>query len=226
VVMAKSIGLEKACVEIEVSLQNHPVCSGPALIGGARGSEATPLHMAEAYSAFVNGGTRVAADFVGGEAEVKKTTRLFSPQAAYQELQMMRSVIGDAPAERATAAMARVWSELPKGAQIAGKTGTDGENKFWIGVAQPRLIVIVLISVPSQTALHERDGFTGGMTGGRVWADFVRRSLQRSPYYFSGTFSQPDGVEWLEIDRARGCLQPGTKDNEIFMVARVPRSCF
>jgi membrane peptidoglycan carboxypeptidase len=226
IVVAKSIGLESACHAIGLALENRPICSGPAFIGGAAGSEATPLHMAEAYAAFVNGGRRIDAQFSSKLANGPKTMQLFSPSAAFVEVQMMRSVMGNSIAGRPTAASARVWSGLPANAQLAGKTGTDGANRFWIGVVQPHLVVVVVISASSKIVLSERDGFTGGIIAGRVWANFVRRSVEREPYYFSGSFSQPDGVEWLEINRARGCLQTGAKDYEVFLAGRVPRFCY
>jgi membrane carboxypeptidase/penicillin-binding protein len=225
IAVAKSIGIKRACDEIVLSLQIKPLCSGPALIGGAAGSETTPLHMAEALAAFVNGGKRVEAGFTANPGTPSFGVQLFSPEAAFVELQMMRSVIGDAPAQRATAAMARAWSGLPKDAQLGAKTGTDTSNKFWIGVVQPHLVVAVVISIGSDKVLHEREGYTGGMIAGRVWANFVRRSIPTAPYYFSGAFQPPLGVDWFEVDRAQGCLQQGTGDFEVFLSARLPARC-
>jgi penicillin-binding protein 1A len=226
VVVAKSIGLERACAAIALALQNKPKCSGPALVGGASGSEVTPLHMAEGLAAFVNGGKRVEARFMADHSPPAGQTQLFSPAAAFMELQMMRSVMGDPRVPGgATGAQARVWSGLPVSAQVAGKTGTDTANRFWIEVAQPHLVVVVMVAIGTDKKLSERDGFQGGMIAGQVWATFVRKSFSSAPYYFTGQFQQPSGVEWQEVNRPFGCLQSGTSDYEVFMPARTPTPC-
>lgn len=223
VAVAKGLGLQKACDAIRLALQNHPACNGgPELLGGAAGSEASPLHLAEAYAAFVNGGERVEARFMKTSRKTANRTRLFSPQAAFVATSLMMSVM-----RNGTGAQALAWSGSPKNGAVAGKTGTsgNGSNKFWLAVVQPRLIVVVMISAGSDKALTEQAGYTGGLIAGKVYGGFVRRSAQVAPYYFGGEFQQPSGVQWLEVDRSRGCLQPGTKNFEIFLFDRVPPAC-
>jgi len=223
VVVAKGLGLQKACDAIRLALQNHPVCNGgPELLGGAAGSEASPLHLAQAYAAFANGGERVEAQFMQTRRKATNRTRLFSPQAAFVATSLMVSVM-----RNGTGAQALAWSGLPKNAAVAGKTGTsgNGSNKLWIAVVQPRLIVVVMISAGSDKALTEQAGYTGGLIAGKVYGGFLRRSSQAAPFYFGGEFQQPPGVKSLEVDRLRGCLQPGTRDYETFLVDRVPPAC-
>ena len=232
VVLGKLIGLDKACSLQRVAFGATPICSGPMLLGGAKGSEATAIAIAEAYTLFANGGVKSRANYVVGITTSKghqrpftKAERLFSPGAAFITLQMMRSTIGDQPAVNPTIRGGKQLAHLTAETQVAGKTGTGSQGSLWVAVVHPRLVVVIVVSTDDYVFLPADEGFVGGKVAGAIWAAFVRKARATRPSYFEGHFRAPAGVEARNIDPSRGCLSAGHGRTEYFISGRLPKVC-
>ncbi len=142
----------------------------PAILLGA--VEATPLEIASAYAALLDGGVLRAARFVRGAPE--GPVRVLRNDLAAQLVEMLRGVV-----TRGTAA-----AVAPRvGGAVAAKTGTsDGRRDSWFVALRPRCVTVVWLGTDGyrSTGLY---GSTGAM---RVW-DEIDRRLPAS--WSGGTFS-------------------------------------
>ena len=92
-------------------------------------TEATPLQLAAAYAAFVNGGRRVDPKVIASVAEPpgaqtlnSDAPQVISPTTAYMITNMLTAVVDQGTGRAARGAV--------KGTAIAGKTGTSRDGWF------------------------------------------------------------------------------------------------
>jgi membrane peptidoglycan carboxypeptidase len=232
VAVGNMMGLQGACDIQTAAFGTHPFCSGPMLLGGAKNSETSVLKVAEAYSAFANSGVRSHARYIQPLADRSNTfvksaasERLFSAAAAFVVLQMMRSTIGDQPAENPTIGDGKRLSGLPDRAQVAGKSGSGSQGSLWVAVVHPRLVVAVVVATDDYQFLPAADGFMGGKVAGPIWEAFVRRAREQRATVFEGEFKTPAGVDTRDIEPRRGCLTNGSGRKEVFISGRLPKEC-
>ncbi|HVG38795.1 MAG TPA: PBP1A family penicillin-binding protein, partial [Pyrinomonadaceae bacterium] len=172
----------------------------PALALGT--TEATPLEMASAYTAFANDGKAVNSVIITsavdstGNALVKQiapeSRRVIRPETAYVMTDMMSAVV-----ERGTARAAR---GSVKRTAIAGKTGTSRDG--WFVGYTPNLVCAVWVGLDDNGQL----GLTGAEAALPAWVDFVKGAVNLQPELGGESFLRPAGVTTVEIDPETGML--------------------
>jgi cell division protein FtsI (penicillin-binding protein 3) len=147
-------------------------------ISYGHGLSASPLHLAAAYAAIANGGTRVEPTILKSN-QLQQGPRVLSPDVAAEAVSMMRQVV-----VRGTAS----FGEVP-GYEVAGKTGTADkpmptggyyEDKVIATFAAtfpasaPRYVLVVTLDEPVETSGTEPRR-TAGWTAVPVGAEMIRR---------------------------------------------------
>ncbi|MGH9943254.1 MAG: transglycosylase domain-containing protein [Pyrinomonadaceae bacterium] len=172
----------------------------PALALGT--TEATPLEIASAYTAFANGGVRAPAlavtrAFDGdgseliGDLVARPQEQSIRPSTAYIITDMLGDVIREGTA--------RTARDLAKQTEIAGKTGTSRDG--WFAGYTPRLVCVVWVGFDDNQQL----GLTGAESALPVWQEFMREALELRPELAGGgAFVRPDSVRFVEIDPETG----------------------
>jgi len=165
-------------------------------------TEATPLEIASAYTAFANGGTRtrpssVTRAFDGNgvklfEEFLPSSAQAVQPSTAYMITDMLSNVV-----EEGTARAARGMLKL---SAVAGKTGTSRDG--WFVGYTPRLVCVVWVGFDDNRQL----GLTGADSALPVWTEFVRGALELRPELGGAAFLRPAGVMSVEVDPATGQL--------------------
>jgi penicillin-binding protein 1B len=172
----------------------------PALALGT--TEATPLQMAAAYTAFAGGGKRVepqaiarATDSSGTEIFSGITAparQIISPETAYMMTDMLEGVIDHGTAHAARGAV--------KKSAIAGKTGTSRDG--WFVGYTPNLVCAVWIGFDDNRQL----GLTGAEAALPAWVDFIKSAVEVRPELGGEAFERPAGIVSVEIDPETGQL--------------------
>jgi len=164
--------------------------------------EVTPLQLAAAYAAFVNGGRRVLPrviagvgdapplQLVAGEPASETTDQVISPTTAYMVTNMLSAVVDRGTARAARSAM--------KGTATAGKTGTSRDGWF-VGYTQ-NLVCVVWIGFDDNQQL----GLTGAESALPAWTDFMSAAIDLRPELGGKNFECPEGVHFVEIDADSG----------------------
>jgi penicillin-binding protein 1B len=173
----------------------------PALALGTE--EVTPLQLASAYAAFLNGGRRVEAKAITSIGEPPAThaapvvvDQVVSPTTAYMITNMLAGVI-----ERGTARKAR---GAVRGTAIAGKTGTSRDG--WFVGYSPNLVCVVWIGFDDNKQL----GLTGAEAALPAWVDFMNDAIALRPDLGGENFECPEGIKFVEIDSATGLISTVT----------------
>jgi cell division protein FtsI (penicillin-binding protein 3) len=143
------------------------------------GISASPMHLAQAYAAIANGGTKVTPTLLHGGVP-QNGARLMSQDVAMQAVSMLRGVV-----THGTASL----GEVP-GYQVAGKTGTAekpsrtggyDEDKVVNTFAStfpandPQYVLVVTLDEPVETSGSEPRR-TAGWTSVPVAAEIIRRT--------------------------------------------------
>ncbi|HEX6650112.1 MAG TPA: PBP1A family penicillin-binding protein [Pyrinomonadaceae bacterium] len=170
----------------------------PAMALGT--SEATPLQIASAYTAFANLGGRVTpiainrittGNGVTIAAPTAQKSEVLRPDVAYVMTSFMKDVIN-----RGTAA--KVRARGLKG-PLAGKTGTSRDG--WFAGYTPNLVCAVWVGFDDGSQL----GLTGANSALPIWADFMQVALAEHPEW-EGDWEMPVGIEQVEINAKTGQL--------------------
>lgn len=147
-------------------------------ISYGHGLSASPLHLAAAYAAMVNGGTRVQPTVLKG-AKPQQGERVISEQTSAQIRSMLRQVV-----VRGTAS----FGEVP-GYAVGGKTGTADKAKptggyydekviatfaSFFPAYDPKYVLIVTLDEPVEASGSEPRR-TAGWTSVPVAAEMIRR---------------------------------------------------
>lgn len=168
----------------------------PAMALGT--SEATPLQVASAYTAFANLGTRTSpvainrittGDGVTIAAPTTQNSAVMRQEVAYVMTTFMKDVVN-----RGTASKVRGRGLK---AVLAGKTGTSRDG--WFAGYTPNLVCAVWVGFDDGSQL----GLTGANSALPIWADFMQVALAEHPEW-NGDWQMPAGVEQLEINPATG----------------------
>ncbi len=195
----------------------------PAQLSMALGAgETTPLRLAGAYAAFVNGGKRVEPVLIDrvqdrrGKTVYKGQTsrcvacggayapganapdpiydrpQALDPRTAYQITSMLEGVV-----RRGTGkAVAAV------GKPLAGKTGTtnDFRDAWFVGYS-PQLVVAVFVGHDANQTLGSRE--SGGRVASPIFRDVMAEALRNEP---ARPFRIPPGIRLVRVNAETGLL--------------------
>ena len=173
-----------------------PQRSYPAMALGT--SEATPLQIASAYTAFANLGTRTSpiainrittGNGVTIAAPTTQKNEVLRPEVAYVMTSFMKDVVN-----RGTAAKVRARGLK---APLAGKTGTSRDG--WFAGYTPNLVCAVWVGFDDGSQL----GLTGANSALPIWSDFMSVALAEHPEW-DGDWDMPAGIEQIEINPQTG----------------------
>jgi penicillin-binding protein 1B len=168
----------------------------PAMALGT--SEATPLQIASAYTAFANLGTRTTpiainrvttGDGTTVAAPTTQKNEVLRPEVAFVMTSFMKDVIN-----RGTAAKVRARGLKQV---LAGKTGTSRDG--WFAGYTPNLVCAVWVGFDH----GEQLGLTGANSALPIWADFMQVALAEHPEW-EGDWDMPPGVQQVEINPSTG----------------------
>jgi penicillin-binding protein 1B len=171
----------------------------PSLALGTK--EVTPLELAGAYAAFVNGGQRVAPKVISSVGEPPAThlgsndsvdSQVVSSTTAYMITNMLEAAV-----DHGTARAAR---NVLRGTSIAGKTGTSRDG--WFVGYTPNLVCVVWIGFDDNQQL----GLTGAEAALPAWTDFMKAAIEVKPELGGRNFECPEGIKFVEIDSDNGSL--------------------
>ncbi len=173
-----------------------PARSYPAMALGT--SEATPLQVASAYTAFATLGTRTSpiainrittGNGVTVAAPTPQKSEVFRPDVAYVMNSFMKDVVN-----RGTAAKVRARGFK---ANVAGKTGTSRDG--WFAGFTPELVCVVWVGFDDGSQL----GLTGANSALPIWTDFMSVALAEHPEW-QGDWQMPAGIEQVAINPKTG----------------------
>ena len=168
----------------------------PAMALGT--SEATPLQIASAYTAFANLGTRTTpiainrittGNGVTIAAPTPQKNEVMRPDVAYVMTSFMKDVVN-----RGTAAKVRARGLK---ANVAGKTGTSRDG--WFAGYTPNLVCVVWVGFDDGSQL----GLTGANSALPIWTDFMQVALSEHPEW-QGDWEMPAGIAQVEINPKTG----------------------
>ncbi|HEU5235987.1 MAG TPA: PBP1A family penicillin-binding protein [Pyrinomonadaceae bacterium] len=164
----------------------------PALALGT--TEATPVQVAAAYAAFVNGGRRIQPlVFDGGGHEAGD--QVIAPTTAFMITDMLQGVVDHGTARGARGAI--------KQTAVAGKTGTSRDG--WFVGYTPNLVCAVWIGFDDNKQL----GLTGAEAALPAWVEFMKGAVDLKPELGGQSFDQPEGITVAEIDPETDGLATG-----------------
>ncbi len=171
----------------------------PALALGT--AEATPLEIAQAYTAFANSGNLATArpikritnsdgvSIIETRAETRAALR---PGVSWLMTNIMQDVLN-----KGTAARARAMGFT---ATAAGKTGTSRDG--WFAGYTPNLVCAVWVGFDDNSEL----GLEGSQSALPIWTAFMKQALALRPDLGGDSFQKPDGIVSAEIDPTTGQL--------------------
>ncbi len=172
----------------------------PALALGT--TEATPLEIASAYTAFANNGARTGAAAITHMAGADginlfsefapATQQVIRPSTAYMITDALTSVIDEGTARAARG--------LQRQTAVAGKTGTSRDG--WFAGYTPNLVCVVWVGFDDNKQL----GLTGAASALPVWQEFMQAAIALRPELGAIAFVRPAGITTVEIDPDTGLL--------------------
>jgi penicillin-binding protein 1B len=160
--------------------------------------EATPYHIASAYTIFTNAGQtrglrsvlriqRGEEELVAKEAATKRVAR---PDTTYLVTNMMRSVLSEGTGAAVRASGFRL--------DAAGKTGTTNDLRdAWFVGFTPEMLTVVWVGLDDNQAL----GLSGSQAALPIWLSFMQRALAGRGDH---NFEVPANVTFVDIDRDTG----------------------
>lgn len=173
----------------------------PAMALGA--SEATPLQIASAYTAFAANGSRITPTGINRVTTGNGTTiaaptgqrnEVIRPDVAYLMTDMLKDVVN-----RGTAANlnSRGFHNVPGKTGYAGKTGTSRDG--WFAGFTPEIVCVVYVGFDDGSQL----GITGADAALPIWSDFMTAALNEHPEW-NGDWTRPESIQEAEIDIRTG----------------------
>ncbi len=198
----------------------------PVLAMSLGAGETTPLRMAGAYSAFVNGGHKVTphliaevedrdgqllyradtrdcpgctADFTGGDGPdmAPDGVQLIDPITAFQIDTMLEGVV-----QHGTATAALVL-----GRPVGGKTGTTNDfRSAWFVGFSPQIVVATYVGFDDNRSLGK--GETGAVAALPIFIEFMQEALRGTPRM---DFRPPPNARFAYVGPNREAFRPGTE---------------
>jgi cell division protein FtsI (penicillin-binding protein 3) len=148
-------------------------------VGYGHGIAVTPLHLASAYSALVNGGVWRPATLLRVEGKLPAGRQVFKPATSARMRQLLRLIVSDGTGKQADA----------PGFRVGGKTGSaekpaaGGYSRSSVVATfaaafpmdNPRYVVVVMVDEPRGNAYS-----SGQRTAGWTAAPVVRKVVMRA----------------------------------------------
>jgi cell division protein FtsI (penicillin-binding protein 3) len=148
-------------------------------VGFGHGIAVTPLHLASAYAAMVNGGVWRPATLLRADSKLAKGRQVFKPSTSARMRQLLRMIVVDGTGKQADA----------PGFRVGGKTGSaekpagGGYNRSSVVATfaaafpmdNPRYVVLAMIDEPKGNAYS-----SGQRTAGWTAAPVVRKVVMRA----------------------------------------------
>ena len=181
---------------------------------------ATPLDMAGAYTVFANNGVHIKpwmlasvrnpnGDIVADYAPEAK--QILDPRVAYLTQSLLENVM-----TYGTGSAARKAGFT---APAAGKTGTS--HDVWFAGYSSNLLCVIWVGNDDYTDISH--GLTHALQGADaaapIWAEFMNRAIKLPQYSDMKSFTAPDGVQVLRIDRATDLPADASCPSDGFTVA-------
>jgi penicillin-binding protein 1B len=195
----------------------------PPYLATALGTcEATPLEVAEAYTAFARlgvcakpTGLKQVTNNSGATifAMPAKRRQALQPPVAYITMDILEDVL-----DHGTAASARARGFR---AVAAGKTGTSRDG--WFAGFTPNLVCVVWVGFDDNSQL----GLEGARSALPIWTDFMKAAVAMRPELAGDEFPRPAGVIDVEIDPESGELATpacSRHERELFIEGTQPQA--
>ncbi len=224
--LANTLGMDRV---VEVSERFGLGSPQPFLASALGTAETTPLAVAAAYAALLNGGRRIEPAFVErvqdrhGRTVHRRDTRLCPACSSESELPPALALPGTPVADAVNAfqvtwilkgvvdvGTARRLRQV--GVPLAGKTGTTNDfiDAWFVGFS-PDLVVCVFVGHDQPRGLGR--GETGGRVAAPIFGEFMRRTVGDQPPV---PFRIPDGVDMVRIDAETGQRPTAGSERVIF----------
>jgi penicillin-binding protein 1B len=163
--------------------------------------DATPLDMAGAYTIFANGGLHLdpwmlaSVRTANGDVITDFTPtskQVLDPRVAYLTTNLMEGVMN----------FGYGYEVRRRGFMdpAAGKTGTS--HDAWFAGYTSNLICIVWVGNDDYTDVK----LSGAAAAAPIWAEFMKRAVKLPQYSDTHTFTPPDGIELVKIDKVSNLL--------------------
>ncbi|WP_263365349.1 transglycosylase domain-containing protein [Edaphobacter bradus] len=214
--------LNNATIELGemVGFDNVAALGRSAGVASARGTpsvsigayDATPLDMAGAYSVFANNGvhltpwmlssvTNTSGDIISDFPREAK--QVMDPRAAYLTQSLLEGTMNYGTPAGAVRGHGFT-------APAAGKTGTS--HDAWFAGYTSNLICIVWVGNDDYSDIK----IEGAHAAAPIWTEFMKRAIQLPEYSDVHSFSPPDGVSVVRIDKTTNLLSDTScPDNSI-----------
>ncbi|HEV2578201.1 MAG TPA: transglycosylase domain-containing protein [Acidobacteriaceae bacterium] len=181
---------------------------------------ATPLDMAGAYTVFANNGVHLKpwllssvrnpnGDIIADYAPEAK--QVLDPRVAYLTQSLLENVM-----TYGTGSSARKAGFT---APAAGKTGTS--HDVWFAGYSSNLLCVIWVGNDDYTDISH--GLTHALQGADaaapIWAEFMNRAIKLPQYSDMKSFSAPDGIETLRIDRVTDLPADATCPSDSMTIA-------
>lgn len=197
----------------------------------------TPMHMANAYSVFANGGFNVQHHIIQSvkNSETGQVLQKASPPVAYTSDQQDEQTIKNQAARAIPAKNAYLMTQALRNViqhgtgraakslgrqDIAGKTGTsDKQQDAWFCGFNHHLTSVVWVGYDQPRSLHEY----GAQAALPIWIDFMGKALKNKP---ESIMDQPPGIVSMRINPKTGKIAgPDDKEAiyEYFDVDHIPQ---
>jgi penicillin-binding protein 1A len=156
-------------------------------------TEATPMEVASAYSAFANGGYRVQPKLLSGDIEAQQ--RVFQPMDVAKITSILEGVVKAGTAQKA-------FSKFKH--PLAGKTGTTNESRdAWFAAYGPDIVIVGWLGRDDDAPLYK------GAAGGSSAAPLVRDILDDLDGLVPlNDFRIPAEAETVLVNRKTGAVDP------------------
>jgi penicillin-binding protein 1B len=208
--IAHSLNIATIDLAEQVGYENVAALARTAGIVNAQGTpsvaigtyNATPIDMAGAYTVFANNGVHLKPWMLASVRNANgDIVADFAPEAR-QVLDLRTAYLTQSLLEFAasygTAAAVRGHGFS---APAAGKTGTS--HDAWFAGYSSNLLCIIWVGNDDYTDISHglTHSLQGADTAAPIWAEFMNRAIKLPQYSDMHSFSAPDGVEQVRIDK-------------------------
>jgi penicillin-binding protein 1B len=200
--LAEEVGYDKVA-DLARSAGIASVKATPAMALGAY--DATPIDMTSAYTSFANGGLRLSPVFVNSVRNSKgdvivnfgtEKKQVLDPRVAFVMTSMLEGVVNFGTA----------YGVRSRGftAPAAGKTGSSHDG--WFAGYTSNLLCIVWVGYDDYSDIR----LSGAQTAAPIWAEFMKKAVALPRYEDAKSFSQPQGVIDVQLDKITNRLATPT----------------
>jgi penicillin-binding protein 1B len=204
--VAQEVGYGKVVAMARRFGLNDGIRATPAIALGAY--QVTPLEIAQAYTAFANGGVRVKPMVISHATESVPT---LDPRVNWLMVSMLEEVMRSGTA----ASVRSLGFTLP----AAGKTGTSHDG--WFAGFTSQLLCVVWVGFDDYREL----GLEGARSALPIWTEFMKRATRMGAYRGAKEFPAPSGIVSANICMDSGKLAgdqcPNTR-GEFFVAGSEP----